>query len=305
MFSRGRECGQRSDEAVISLTEFFERLGAPLTGQMNASQVERLLAEVVPAIRRQHQSSARRFEERIAALTTEITALRQRALIGKEQLTHSILAQLEAASSERQRRESSKSPNLNCWDVLGLQYSELDHSRVLAWLLDRRQSHAQGATFFRELLRATQSVVPLPLACADEPYRVGTEVSHARSRIDIEIIGSTFLLHIENKVNAEEGEDQTCRERDDLKVKAISRGIDLERAWGLYLSAEGAPCADQEKFRPISWMTVVAAVDSAAAALAAAHPTNVHLPWVLRGYSDVVRRYVVKEKSRVLHLEAD
>lgn len=272
---------------------------------MIASQVERLLVELVPAVRQRHRSGARGVEQRISDLTREITALRKRALISKEQLTHSILAQLEAASSKRQRRESSESPNLNCWEVLGLQYSELDHSRVLAWLLDRRQSHAQGATFFRELLRLTQGVVPLPLGCADEPYRVGTEVSHARSRIDIEIIGPTFLMHIESKVNAQEGEDQTCRERDDLKAKAISRGIDLERAWGLYLSAEGAPCTDQEKFRPISWMTVVAAVDSATAAIVDAHPRNVHLPWVLRGYAEVVRLYVVREKSRDLPLEAD
>jgi hypothetical protein len=189
--------------------------------------------------------------------------------------------------------------------VLGLRYSELDHSRVLAWLLDRRQSHAQGAMFFRELLRHAQSIIPVPLECANESYRVATEVGHARSRIDIEVIGSTFLLHIENKVAADEGEDQTCRERDDLKAKATSRGIRHERAWGLYLSATGSACADQEKFRPISWMTVVTAVDAAAREVEATRPANVHLAWVLRGYADVVRRYVVADTSREARLEAD
>jgi hypothetical protein len=266
---------------------------------MNAPQLAHLLAELVPAVHRGRDLDAHRFAQRISDLTTQIAAVRQRALKRKEHLANTIVGELEVASSERQRREASESPNLNCWDVLGLQYSELDHSRVLAWLLDRRQSHGQGATFFRELLRATQEVISLPIACADEPYRVRTEVSHARSRIDIEVMGPTFLLHIENKVNAEEGDDQTCRERDDLKAKAVSRQIGAERVWGLYLTPDGRPCLDQEKFRAISWTTVVAALESATDAIVVAHRNNTYLPWVLRGYANVVRRCIVHNRSTV------
>ena len=147
--------------------------------------------------------------------------------------------------------------------------------------------------------------VPIPLDCAEERYRVSTEVQHQRSRIDIEVMGQSFLLHIETKVNATEGEDQTCREREDLKIKAASRGIPPQRTWGLYLTVDGRACSDTEKFRPISWRTVGRVIADAAEAVKSRHPQNTHLPWVLSSYSDTVKRHVIRERAERSPLEVN
>jgi hypothetical protein len=163
----------------------------------------------------------------------------------------------------RQQQHAATSPYLNCWSVLGLEDSEISHSLVLAWLLDRRGSHAQGSLFLREILRSVLPSSSQVSNLAGERYRVATEVSHARSRIDIELIGQTFIIHIEVKVNAAEGEDQTCREREDLRAKAIARRIPAQRVLALYVTVDGQKCSDTELFKPIS-----AAIAAGAAAFA-------------------------------------
>jgi len=198
---------------------------------------------------------------------------------------------LDRAAELRRLRHAATSPELNCWDVLGLDHDEIQHSRVLAWLLDRHGSHSQGSLFLRELLVSIQGAVPLSSECATEKYRVSTEVRNARSRIDIEIIGHTFLLHVEVKIDASEGEDQTIREREDLKEMARRSAISSERAWGLYLTRLGRTCADTERFRSIRWSDVARAVGNALQKIREMHPGNVYLQWVLDGYTAKIRTF--------------
>jgi hypothetical protein len=258
--------------------------------------VRDLMEHLLPAIdaRRSHRAS--RVASSVAALSIALQQVRRARVHSVAETIDKTLQLLDDAVASRQRTHASTSPALNCWEILGLEQSEIQHSLVLAWLLDPRASHAQGSLFLRELLLAIPGF-PLTAACGDEPYRVATEVRHTRSRIDIEVLGKTFLLHVEAKVNADEGDDQTCRERDDLKTKAKSRGIRSERAWGLYLTVRGSACGDAEKFRPVSWLTVLSAVEHARAAVQSQHPGNLHLPWILDRYSDVVRRHVLKSGS--------
>ena len=179
---------------------------------IDAASADRLIRELLPVIRGRDGNKATRVGASLSQLTSAITAARLAKLASVKDKIVGMLAHLDEAVAIRQRKHAATSPELNCWAVLSLQHSEVHHSLVLAWLLDPRASHAQGGLFFAELLRAVYPKVPLPPDCANEPYRVTTEVQHTRSRIDIEVIGQSFVLHVEAKMNTEEGEDQTCRE---------------------------------------------------------------------------------------------
>lgn len=270
---------------------------------MNASELSLLLEKFRGEALRMNSQRLLRLQSQIGSTTAAFNETRDRR---RGRLNTQVLATLaahESAASERQLREAALSPALNCWDILNLTDSEADHSLVLAWLLNRRGSHAQSGAFFRQLLMDNQELIPLPPACADEPYRLATEVRHAHSRIDIEVIGASFIVHIECKVNAAEGREQTCRERQDLKAKANRLGIPPDRTCGLFLTIAGDQCTDKEIFRPITWMDIARAVTRAAAALSVTHPLNQHLPWVLDSYAEVVRRHVLRVQTLAVHAE--
>jgi len=127
---------------------------------------------------------------------------------------HSRFTQLlkgyEAALEAYRCQEEAWADNFNLLGVMGVIYDEVRHSGALAWLLDRDMrrfgTHAQGTLGFQLFLQE----LCLPEEYAQYPYWVGREVRGDRSRVDLEI-GSRghFLIHIENKILAEEGIDQT------------------------------------------------------------------------------------------------
>lgn len=194
----------------------------------------------------------------------------------------------DEAVRARQELHASTSPMLNCWAILGLEQSEVQHSRVLAWLLDRRGSHAQGSLFLQHICTEILSGNTLPDSCFRENYRVRTEVAHERSRIDIEVLSKTFVIHFEVKVTAREGEAQTDRERHDLQQKATSLSIPAERVFGVYLTRDGSPCGDRSVFAPVGWKRIVRAVTRAADHIRSSCRDNVYLPWVLDKYVETI-----------------
>ena len=270
---------------------------------MDTQTANRIIAQFLASRAALSAKRQANLEATLGDVTEQIDVSRRESVIHARQSVKSILRSLDEAVAKRQLQHAASSPELNCWEILGLQYSEIQHSLVLGWLLDRRASHAQGGLFLQEFLRAVSQLVPIPLACANERYRVATEVRHLRSRIDVEVLGESFLLHIESKVNAAEGEDQTCREREDLKAKARSKDIQLDRAWGLYLTVNGSACSDTEKFRPVSWSAVISSIRSASQIVTARHPRNRHLPWVLDSYTQIVNRHVLRNRSGVPEVE--
>lgn len=99
------------------------------------------------------------------------------------------------------------------WDVAGLKRDEVRNSRVLAWMLDPRESHGFGSVFLRAVV---EEVLPEIIEVTDDRYRytVRTESSpdgDSANRLDIEIEALDFYLVIEVKIDAAEGERQVAR----------------------------------------------------------------------------------------------
>ena len=111
-------------------------------------------------------------------------------------------------------KQKAFADDFNLFEVMGIENLERFHSKILAWLLDRRiehGTHAQGNLGFRLFLEelgkdlAVESN-PQINTYPDEQYWVRCEVSGEQSRIDIEIAArGKFIIHIENKIRAQEG----------------------------------------------------------------------------------------------------
>lgn len=208
----------------------------------------------------------------------------------------SLLASYHDAAGYRWEREASASPRLNPWTVLGLEREEIRHSRVLAWLLDRSETHAQQGLFLKHFVAALR-LTELTDACAEQPYSVSTEVRGEHARIDIEVHGSDFLVHIENKVEADEGDRQTHREANDLRRAAAALGVPAQRAVGVFLTPQGRS-GESDLFRTMSWAAAVTALENALAEIRAQRPGNVKVIWFVEQYLVVVRQYMLQERSR-------
>jgi len=142
------------------------------------------------------------------------------------QVTSTFLNGYSIALQDSEKKHGATGERFEVLEVLGLTRDETKHSRMLAWLLDRNSrkfgTHAQRGLGFRLLL----SELGLPTALADTAYSVRREVCGERSRIDIEVASrGHFLLHIEVKIDAAEGREQTSREWVDLLRRAAAIGI--------------------------------------------------------------------------------
>jgi len=154
------------------------------------------------------------------------------------------------------KAQESTAEEFNLFDVLDVAGDEVRHSRLLAWLLDRRLekagTHAQGNLGFRLFLEELK----LPSSYAEANYWVWRERSGDESRVDVEIAArGQFLIHIENKIHSEEGPDQTVREWADLVKRANELAIPSGAMHGVFLTLNGIP-AENPKFQSLSWRTV-------------------------------------------------
>jgi hypothetical protein len=199
---------------------------------------------------------------------------------------------LEARMSwaETQRKSAD---DFNLLEVLGIQYDELCHSKILAWLLDRRieqGTHAQGNLGFQALLEELGEELSLDRAYAEKPYWVRREVSCSESRVDIEIAApgrDGFIIHIENKILSAEGERQTHREWSSLLERAEEIGVPPTKVHGVFLTRDRSP-AESNEFRSIGWSRIVTVLEIFAAK---AQPNDVKL--FARHYARAVRRFAV------------
>lgn len=204
-----------------------------------------------------------------------------------------LLDHFALARQRKQEQDAHASPDLNPWTVLRLERNEMSHSRVLAWLLDASASHAQGSLFFRRLLEECGDAGGLPSSCADQRYAVRTEARSEQSRIDVELHGRDFLLHIENKIGADEGQTQTHREAADLQAKAQRVGVRKERAVGWFLTPDGRASRSGD-FVAVSWESVVRALTSALEEVSRERPENVRVKWFVGEYLRLLRRHVAR-----------
>lgn len=168
--------------------------------------------------------------------------------------------------AEEQRKTAD---GFNLLSVMGVGCRELCHSNLLAWLLDHRidqGTHAQGnlgfRLFLRELEREFGPKTPCEIAFyAEEPYWVHREVSGNESRADIEIAAKKkFIIHIENKVLAPEGEAQTDREWRDLQRRAKDLEVPETNVHAVFLTLDGTE-ATNKRFCCVSWNRVARVLD--------------------------------------------
>ena len=150
-------------------------------------------------------------------------------------------------------REEQKlrADDFNILRTMRLTRKELCHSDVLAWLLDSRETHAQGELGFRLFLNKLN----LPDEFADKNYKVTRELSGEESQLDIVIEAEgEFIIGIENKIDSEEGKDQTKREWNDLVRQKQRLNIPTEIV--AFFLTPGGTKPGCSKFRPLSWQIV-------------------------------------------------
>ena len=115
--------------------------------------------------------------------------------------------------SELRRLHAERGKGVNPFEVLGLQTSEIHHSRVLKWLLDPGAAHGFGTAFLEGFLRRTiLEAVRRGIDGVDESIVSRndwseTEVRLEWQRIDVLVVNrkARFVCAIENKIGAEEG----------------------------------------------------------------------------------------------------
>jgi len=155
-----------------------------------------------------------------------------------------------------QRSQRSTAEDFNLLEVMGVTGDEVRHSMLLAWLLDRRLekhgTHAQGNLGLRLFLEASR----LPVAYAAESFWVRREQASDESRVDVEVAArGVFIIHIENKLGAAEGLNQTTREWADLMKRAKSLGIPSNAVHGYFLTLDGSS-PKNPRFVSLSWRTI-------------------------------------------------
>lgn len=172
-----------------------------------------------------------------------------------------LLDGFHGAAVRWRRSEELIASEFNLLDVLRVSDRELVHSSVLAWLLasdiagpDIHGTHFQGSLGLRLFLEEVG--ISAKIANERHNYWVRTESSGNESIIDVEVAcRGRFLIHIENKIWAGEGDDQTGREWRDIQKRAKELSIPGNHVHGVFLTPDGRIPGDKN-FTPISWSRV-------------------------------------------------
>jgi hypothetical protein len=149
----------------------------------------------------------------------------------------------------------------NIWTVAGLGRDEMRNAAILTWLFDRYGTHGQRDGILKQFLLRIQQRMPLKLAHNDwtgAHYITRREVhplGMLDNRVDIEIESRQFLILIETKIDANEGNDQLSRYDDVARAKANGRPYAL-----LYLCVSHDYAALDESTIGVTWKDVAAAI---------------------------------------------
>lgn len=152
--------------------------------------------------------------------------------------------------------------------MAGLKRNEVRNTAVLAWLLDCHGSHGQGKYFLECFLDCLRKILENSEVCAlniknnhfKNGYQTIPEESFweeeqsskqvKESRIDIVIDGRDFLLFIEAKIDAGEGESQIPRYKKIIETYAGKREYGL-----IFLTPDGRKDKNKTKgVATLSWM---------------------------------------------------
>jgi hypothetical protein len=235
-----------------------------------------------------HTTQLRRTLENFIELRKRADAS-ERIVAGEDQKIFSaLLAGYNEALDRYRKNQEDLADEFNLLGVMNLTGKEVRHSMVLAWLLDhdlrRLGTHAQGNLGFKLFL----AEFALPPDYMDCKYRVSREVEGEESIVDIEVIcRDRFLIHIENKIWAAEGNAQTDREWSDILRKAGQLHISSTNVHAFFLTPHGATALNPN-FRAIRWGQVARVLERFAEQ---AKPADVKL--FAAHYARVLRRFIV------------
>lgn len=160
-------------------------------------------------------------------------ALRNGASTSRSQFD-ALLAGFKSAFKEARKVRVATTPHLNVLSVFGLKSRELCHSRVVAWFLDRNQTHEQGTLFLDAFLR----LLELPDSGSDN---VVVQLERP-NRVDISVFSpGSFAVCIENKVyHGEPNKVQFAKLIKTLDELSEANGIPREARAAVFLTNDGS-----------------------------------------------------------------
>jgi len=202
-------------QAAENLVSDFSRLKARLRAE-RLEAMRRFVSEFAEVHRAAHPLPARRpLAERLAAMGDAVAAF----------------------ETLQERLRSERPGDFSILSMLRVQDNELIHSRLLAWLLNPRGDHNQGARFtaaFASLMGLETTPESL------RRCRIRTEVTGPEAIIDVMVWrAGDFVIFIENKVWSAEGEEQGDREYRDMRHAAWAMGVPVDRQFAVFLTPSG------------------------------------------------------------------
>lgn len=188
----------------------------------------------------------------------------------------------------------------NLFDVLGVERSELQHSRVLEWLLDPRGSHGLGNSFLRGFLICTSSNgdrTGVSTAVVDGWDLVDVETVRERDWVDILIVGESdgFVCLIENKIDSEEHTDQLSR-----YLKVVEQRYPYLKVLPVFLTPVAAKPSrerDAERYVSLGYSEITDLLRDVLEAQAATVDSNVAV--FLEQYEQTLRRRILNTPSDI------
>lgn len=144
-----------------------------------------------------------------------------------------------------------KGDMFNVFDVLSPKEDEVKNCKILRWILDCNGSHGLGQRLANALFRKLE----IDGINLDKIYRCSTEVcplGNQENRVDIVLTSDEFVIYVEVKINANEGEEQISR-----YVKSIStQGMGKKQAV-IFLTKTGyypkSTDGIYNEIYPVSW----------------------------------------------------
>ena len=117
-------------------------------------------------------------------------------------------SQVSALEKAKFHYEDRLSPNFSVFDFI--RTDEMGYSIILAWLLDPKETHAQGSLFLRSFVKVLQARWS-DLECDHTQVKVEVD-ARQHGRIDILIKSGSRAILIENKIlGAGDQENQLVR----------------------------------------------------------------------------------------------
>ncbi len=191
---------------------------------------------------------------------------------------------------------------IDIFNVLGLDDSELFHSDFLGWLLDPEGSHGLGENFLRRFLRRSWAKTSLRAGRhASSTVRREREItlSGSTGRLDIFILNQSakFLCAVENKVWSDEGENQLAFYREALEFHYPNYKRHL-----VFLTPGGdEPDSPEERehWNRMSYTDILRMVERTTKEQSKS--ANADAAALLRQYAVTLRRNIVPEISNDAH----